>query len=205
MQKKTKTYFKIISLFLSLNMLHGCITAATATAAAIGAGAGVGVYMYQDRRTPGAIVEDQKIEIKATAKLLSDKNIRKYSSIAVNSFNHVVLITGQTSDEELMDDIHQVVTDTKGVNKIYNEVTVEDPLTIQAKAEDAYITAQIKTKFLTHTGVSPLKIKVVTENKTVYLLGLVTKDEAKLAVKLTNEVEGINNVVKIFESYYPPE
>jgi len=46
-------------------------------------------------------------------------------------------------------------------------------------------------------------VKVVTENDTVYLMGMVTEKEAKIASQIASNVSGVKRVVTLFE--YIPE
>ena len=43
------------------------------------------------------------------------------------------------------------------------------------------------------------RIKIVTENGIVYMLGLVTKQEAARATSLVQGVSGVQKIVKLFE------
>ena len=56
-----------------------------------------------------------------------------------------------------------------------------------------------KSSKITLINLDLLKIKVVTENGEVFLMGLVTKEQATIAVEIARNVSGVNRVFKIFE------
>jgi len=43
------------------------------------------------------------------------------------------------------------------------------------------------------------KTKVITENGVVYLMGLLTREQADNAVSVTSKVYGVQKIVKVFE------
>jgi osmotically-inducible protein OsmY len=47
--------------------------------------------------------------------------------------------------------------------------------------------------------VSPFFVKVVTENKNVYLMGILTENEAKEAEAIAKNTSQVNQVIKLFE------
>ena len=85
------------------------------------------------------------------------------------------------------------------VRKVYNEIAVAQPTTMQSRSEDTWITAKVKTKLLQTKEVSAANVKVVTENRTVYLMGLVNRAEGKAAVEAARFVDGVARVVALFE------
>jgi osmotically-inducible protein OsmY len=46
---------------------------------------------------------------------------------------------------------------------------------------------------------SPSHVKVVTESGVVYLMGIVTRDEADAAAEIAHTASGVTRVVKVFE------
>ena len=68
-----------------------------------------------------------------------------------------------------------------------------------ARSNDTWITTKVKTKMLANNSIEAYRIKVVTENGVVYLMGLVTKEEADRAAELARKTAGVQKVVRIFE------
>lgn len=192
--------FRLILTILLVSTLTGC-GELLATTAVVG-GIGTGVYVSQDRRSTGAFIDDKSIQVQALSSILSDSTIRKHSNISVTSYNALVLITGQTVNDEIKDQIQDIVSKIKNVRKVYNEVTIDEPLSLKERAKDALITTKVKSSmFARIKELNPARIKVVTENKIVYLMGIVSAEEARLAAEVARSTDGVTSVVKILEPY----
>ena len=156
-----------------------------------------------DRRTTGVQVEDQTIELKA---LYEFQQIPGDFKASVTSYNQNVLITGESSSQELYDRIQDVVAKIEGVKSIYNEVLVTNPLSFKerakSKAKDYGITTNVLARLIkeeTKSNVSPVHIKVVTEKQIVYLMGLVSQQEAEETQQIAKTSKGVLKVKSFFE------
>jgi osmotically-inducible protein OsmY len=121
------------------------------------------------------------------------------SRIIVTSYNGVILLAGQTPRSELKDAAAQAARRVQGVKKVYNELQVQQPASLLARSNDSLLTTKIKTQMLADATVPSTRIKVVTENGIVYLLGLVTREEANAATRVVQGVAGVQKVVRLFE------
>ena len=74
---------------------------------------------------------------------------------------------------------------------------------ISQYSSDSWITSKVKTALFTQNGLRSGRIKVVTENSDVFLMGVVSEEQAKLAVKRTRKVPGVQRVIKVFEYTKP--
>jgi osmotically-inducible protein OsmY len=68
-----------------------------------------------------------------------------------------------------------------------------------ARSNDGYITAKVKTRFLDDKRFSANHVKVVTEARTVFLMGLVKREEGNAAAEIAARTGGVSKVVKVFE------
>lgn len=193
-----KTYFIILSLSL-VPLLQGC-AAAIATGAV--AGAAVGVSTVYDRRSLSTTVDDQSIQLQASAALRNDKMLHKSAHINVTSYNGIVLLTGETPTRELKARAAGIVKTIPGIGRIYNELALIAPSSLVSRSNDTWIATKIKAKMAAKDGINPARVKIITERGTVYLLGLVTLQEASLATTIARHTEGVQRVVKAFE-YLP--
>lgn len=176
---------------VALSQLHGCAAVAVS-------GAAVGTSMAADRRTAGAYVGDQEIELRALRGLgeaLPQKNV----SIAATSFNRQVLLTGQVPDDAARARAEAVVKAVPEVRTVFNELAVSGVASATSYANDATITSKVKTRLLSDKNVPGTKIKVKTESGVVYLMGLVTKAEASTAAEIARTTSGVTKVVTLFE------
>ena len=103
------------------------------------------------------------------------------SHVVVTSYNGVVLLAGQTPRDELKNLAGNAAKSVIDVKKVYNELTVEQPTSLAVRSNDALLTSAVKARLLAYTDVPSAKIKVVTENGVVYLLGILSKAEADRA------------------------
>ena len=117
----------------------------------------------------------------------------------VTSYNGVILLAGQTPRSELKDRAAQTARGVQGVKKVYNELQVQQPASLLARSNDSLLTTKIKTQMLADSSVPSARVKVVTENGIVYLLGLVTREEANAATRVVQSVSGVQRVVRLFE------
>jgi osmotically-inducible protein OsmY len=177
---------------VALGQLQGCVGGIIAAG---GAGAAVAV----DRRSAGTIVDDEAIELKISAAINEDKDIGEKAHINITSFNYVVLLTGEAPSEAMRDHIVDIARHVEKVRRVYNEIVVAEPTTVKSRSEDAWITGKVKAKLLGMKDVSAANIKVVTENRNVYLMGIVSHAEADAAIEAARFVDGVARVVTLFE------
>lgn len=121
------------------------------------------------------------------------------SHIVVTSYNGVILLAGQTPRAELKTLAEQAARRAQGVKLVHNHLQVLPPSSTLARSSDATMTTQIKAAMLADNTVPSTKIKVVTENGMVYLLGLVTHAEANRATGVVQGVGGVQGIVRLFE------
>ena len=121
------------------------------------------------------------------------------ANISVTSFSGIVLLTGQVSSEDLISIASAEVEPLRNVRKVYNELTVAGKTSLLSRTNDSWLTTKVKSAFSTATFSDATRIKVVTENSVVYLMGLLTRAEADAAAEIAREIQGVQKIVKIFE------
>lgn len=163
----------------------------------VGSAATAGV-VAADRRTTGTFVEDQSIEIKAK-KAIEDNIGAANIDVSVTSFDRNVLLTGQAIDEATKAKAEAVAKTIENVHIVTNEITIGEPNTFTESNNDAYITSKVKARMLKENRFPANYVKVITESGVVYLMGLVTKQEAEDAVDIARTTDGVQRVVKVFE------
>ncbi|MFN7120730.1 MAG: BON domain-containing protein [Hydrogenophaga sp.] len=185
------------------------ITAATLLVAALGAtmsacaplvvgGAAVGALVAVDRRTSGAQLDDQGIELRSNNRLkdeLGDARAR----VAVTSYNRRVLLTGEAASEAVKTQITQIVSGVSNVREVINELGVTNSPTLKERATDTLVTGRLKASLVDAKDLAASAFKVVTERGTVYLMGRVTQREADRATDLARNTPGVSRVVRVFE------
>jgi osmotically-inducible protein OsmY len=167
-------------------------------------GAAVTASVASDRRTTGAIVDDEGIEWKVSDKIARQLGDRVH--ISVTSYNRIVLLTGEAPREEDRALAERLARETENVRDVVNEIQIASPSSLGSRMNDANITAQVKARFVNQSqgAFAPNHVKVVTENGVVYLMGLVTRREADAATQIARTTSGVRKVVRVFE-YIPEE
>ena len=178
----------------SLPILVSC---APLVAVGVGAGAGTGAVVSEDRRTSGMFIEDEAIELKSSGRI--KQQLGKKANINITSFNRIVLLTGEAPDESTKEQAERLVMSVQNVRKIVNEITIAEKSSLSSRSNDTLITSRVKKRFLTKGNFQINHIKVVTENKTVFLLGMVKREEADNATEIASATPGVMKVVKVFE------
>jgi osmotically-inducible protein OsmY len=167
-------------------------------------GAAVGtVLMASDRRTSGAQIDDEAIELRAAARLREAFGDRAH--ISATSYNRQVLLTGEVPTEAGRQQAEQIVGRVDNVLGIVNELAVMSPTTLTQRSADALITGKVRASFVDAQDLQANAFKVVTERGNVYLMGRVTQREADRGTSIARQIGGVQKVVRIFEIVRPED
>ena len=153
----------------------------------------------QGRRTPGVVIDDNVLENIVEREIRASDTSYRGSHLVITAYNGVVLITGQVPSEALRDKATEITNTLRRVKRVHNELTVGGPTSFFARSNDAWLTTKVKSRLVATDKVPGTKIKVQTENGVVYLMGLVSRSDADLAVATATKVYGIQKIVKVFE------
>ena len=190
-----KLFRALLTIVFTATILYGC------AAAAVG-GAATGGAAVHSRRTVGTFVDDEGIELKARLAVLEDKQLNSQIHIKIISYNGVALMVGQAPTESLSQQAQTIVAGIEKVRLVHNEMTIAAPNSYMTRTSDSLITAKVKTSLFgvrDVEGFDPTRVKVVTEDGVVYLMGLLHRREADAAAERTSQVSGVEKVVKLFE------
>ncbi|MEY3182637.1 MAG: hypothetical protein RLZ35_622 [Pseudomonadota bacterium] len=189
-----RTAIFVTGIFTSMALLSSCC------APLFVSGAATGAVMVSDRRTSGTIVDDKGIEIKAFHALSSNSALWKEAHITAVSYNNVLLLVGQAPTEALKLDAEHAVDGIPKVRTVYNEITVEKPISIKQRGQDTWISTQMKARLVSSKNIHPTQVKVITENGTLYLMGLLTPAEEEQVIDIAKSIKGVNSIIKMFET-----
>ena len=190
----TRLSIRLFLALLVMSFLSGC------AAVVVGAGT-TGATVAHDRRTTGTYVEDKAILLKALQMRSQDETLQKNSNISIEVYNLQILLTGQALDADIVARFRDRLTQIERVRHVYNEVTVGAEGTWSEAAADTYLTSRVKVEMfsLGIQGFDPLRVKVTSSLGTVYLMGLVTPEEADAVVEKVRYISGVKRVVRLFE------
>lgn len=181
---------KLFCVSLLLSLLSGCFPV-------VATGVGAGALIAGDRRSAGAYIDDQSIEMKAGD--LVDKTFKSGVHLNITSYNRNVLLTGEAPDAAAREKIEKLVRGVPNVRSITDEVVLDAPASLSARSHDTLVTSRVKGRIIDSNKVPAIAVKVVTERNVVYLLGLVSQKEGNDASEIARTTEGVERVVTVFE------
>jgi len=182
-----------VSLLAAVVALAGCLPVLVAGAA------GGAVMVATDRRSAGAQVDDESIELKLITQVGNDYGERVH--VNVTSYNGVVLLTGEVPDQATWASIGGIAKNTEKVRVVNNELIVAPLADFSSRSNDTYITSMVKSRMIEANRFPPNAVKVVTERGIVYLMGIVSMEEGNAAGETAATTSGVVRVVKFFQ--YP--
>ena len=153
------------------------------------------------KRTLGSRIEDQSIETKTLINIknsVSNSTFNK-SRIVVVSFNGYVLLSGQTQSTELKRKAGDVAKEIRHVERVYNEIEISRPISAFKQLNDSWITSKVKTSLFLNKNFPSSHTKIISENGTVFLMGLLTESESNRAIKIIKKNSGVQKIVRIVE------
>ena len=187
----------IFSLWVASALLSGCGTIMSS------AGAGP-IEEDPGERTFAQQMADESIETKAMVNINAADEAYDQAHLSVVSYNGFLLLVGQVPSEALKALATDVARDLEAVRRIYNELEVAPATSAGTRTNDTWITTQVKSKLLASSDTPGRRVKVVTENSVVYLMGLLTAEEADRSALEAAEVKSVTRVVQLFELISAP-
>ena len=201
-----KTYnWRVINarLAAALAMAAAAISATSCAPIAFVGATTAGGVVAVDNRTVGSFVEDENIEISALLDLRD--SIGDAARYNVVSINRVALVVGQAPDVETRERIERTIAGVENVRSVINQIEIRPSISLAQRARDTVITTRVKAALLAiqEDDFTSLDVKVVTEDAVVYLMGLITVENAAKAIEAARKVEGVKQVVQAFEYLSP--
>ena len=177
---------------LFVSLLSACVGPLLVGGAMVG-----GTLVAVDRRTSGAQLDDEAIEVRAASQIRSNLGTRVRAS--VTSYTRQVLLTGEVPNLQDKQRVEEVVKSVENVASVVNELAVLNSPSLMDRSADALLTGRIKAMLLDARDLQSNAFKVVTERNTVYLMGRVTQPEADRATEVVRGTPGVQKVVRLLE------
>jgi osmotically-inducible protein OsmY len=172
-------------------LLAGCV-------GAVAVGAGAGTLMVADRRISEVYLADEAIEIRTTNAI--GQQVGDKVHVNATSYNRMLLLTGEAPDAATKDMVERTaIANSTELKRVTNEIQIAPLSSYTGRSNDTYLTSKVKARFLDAARFPINHVKVVTENGSVYLLGLVTQTEADAAVEIARTTGGVLRVIRVFE------
>jgi len=181
---------KLLAAMLISAFLSGCGVLAVG-------GVVAGASVLADRRSPAVQAIDKGIELEAGNALA--KRYGDNAHINVTSLNQKVLLTGEVKDADIKDQAGNFVKAMKNARSVFNELVIGPNSTFTARANDSYLESKIKTQMIFTDKLPSNSMAIVAEGSSVYLMGILTQNEAAIAKKVTSNVDGVKDVYVYFD------
>jgi len=187
--RNTLTIKLFVAILIS-SFLSGCGVLAVG-------GVVAGASVMADRRTPAVQAIDKGIELEAGNALA--KRYGDNAHINVTSFNQKVLLTGEAKDADIKGQAGAYVKAMKNVRSVFNELTIGPNSTYTARANDSFLESKIKTQMIFTDKLPSNSMAIVAEGASVYLMGILTQNEAAIAKKVASNADGVKDVYAYFD------
>ena len=184
---KLKPLIILISLLIANYCLQSCTTAVTS-----------GAQVAYDHHNINNTLHDQYITLQTDRAIHWKTDHYNTSHVAVSTLNNIVVLTGQVSSPELRNELTTIAKTVPDIEEVYNLTTIDTPSSSLTRLHDAWLTAKIKAQLIAQNDINPSQIKVITENSTVYLVGIVFPRQANIATEIARSTYGVTNVVRVF-------
>jgi osmotically-inducible protein OsmY len=156
-----------------------------------------GALIATDRRTSGAQLEDEGIELRGGARLREGFGER--ANVTITSYNRQVLLTGEVPTAQDKQSVEQTIARVENVRAIVNEISVSGIASLAQRSSDALVTGKVKARLVDAKDVYATAFKVVTERGTTYLMGRVSQREADRATEIARGTDGVQRLVRVLE------
>ena len=154
--------------------------------------------MSNDRRSAGTILDDKTLYIRLN-NIVAEDVMLDDAHINFMIYDGVVLMTGEAPSATLKAHLEKrIKSRSSQINQLVNEVAVMSTSSFLSRAKDNLITLQVEILFQDQEVFHPTHVKVLTERRTVYLMGTVTKREAESATNQAAKAKNIGKVVRLF-------
>ena len=190
----TSIWTRLALIGLTLVFLSACATVVVGSIAATG-------LAVQDRRSVGTVIDDNVLELRVGDALYGDPAFDTSSRIRIVAYNGWILLAGEALDQRRVELATELVRNVDGVVRLFNELEPQAKATLGQRNSDRWLSTRVNSGL---TGIdlpdfNATRVKVMTTRGVVYLMGLVSRDEAEAAVERTRVVRGVQRVVSIFQ------
>ncbi len=156
-----------------------------------------GTLVATDRRTSGAQLEDEGIELRSVNRIR--EALVERAHVNATSYNRQVLLTGEVPSEQDKALAEQVVGRVENVQKIVNELAVMGNSSLIQRSSDSLVTGRVKAALVDAKDLYANSFKIVTERGVTHMMGRVSQREADRATEIARSTNGVQKVVRIFE------
>lgn len=194
LRAKTRRYNSVLVMVCLCAALGACVPLVPLV---VGGAMVGGTLVATDRRTSGAQLEDEGIELRGSARVRESLGERAH--VNITSYNRQVLLTGEVPAAQDKQLVEQTLARVENVKTVVNELAVLGNSTLGQRSSDSLVTGKVKAGLVDAKDLYANAFKVVTERGTTYLMGRVTQREADRATEVARGVVGVQRLVRVLE------
>ena len=160
----------------------------------------------EERRTPGDLIDDNALEFVIAKEIRAADEGFASAHLVITVYDGLVLLLGEVASPRLKAKATEVTESLYKVDpdKVYNYLTVQGPISMLARTNDRYLSGKVKARLLVAAEVPAGKVKVITENGVVYLMGKISRSDGELVVAEVQKSFGVQKIVKVFDYLSEP-
>lgn len=189
----SKGKFATILIIFVAFMQTGCALMAVGTAGAAATASAT------DRRTVGTQIDDKTTQSRVRSAINDIPLVKDEAAVSVDVYNGQVLLTGQAPLQRMIVDIENSVSAVPNVTKVHNQIRLGNPIPATSTMNDVWLASKIKTIMLADEQIPLFKLDLIVEDSEVFIMGLLTKEEAAAAVEAARNVDGVSKVIRVME------
>lgn len=182
----------LLPFLLSFTLLQGCAGGLILAAATT-------VVVTSDERSMSTQIADDNLALQAIDKITELAFNHREIRINMNVNNGYLLVVGQVTNDQQKNKIEAKLNTLKGVKQVYNQLRINKAVSLAQQSKDIWITTKVKAKLTAHKNINSFKIKVITENGEVFLIGSIDEKTADLATNVARKLAGVKRVNRVFQ------
>lgn len=155
-----------------------------------------------ERRNIEAMTNDRDIQADFYDELHSDPELSNQTHITATAYNGILLLTGEAATEMLSGKVVRIAQLTDNVKRVHNNIVIAYPSGLDTRQRDLRITAKVNDalkQIRTVPNFDASQVQVITENGTVYLMGLLHQNEGAVVINVVRHLPDIKQIVAVFE------
>ncbi len=187
-----KVLLTVTTILFTISLLTGCVTIVDATTDGP-------IQPDPGKRSFGEYWDDKHIRTVVAVNLKKASPALDESHINVHSFRGVVLLTGEIPSQKLRSLATTTSKDVPRVRQVYNELQVRPKSSFFSRTSDNWLSTKLNMKLLAYKDIDSDRVKVIVEDDTVYLMGLLTQVQADKITQVVRRTGGVKKVVRAIE------
>lgn len=154
------------------------------------------------RRTTGTVLNDQALEREVIKRIRNHPSFSEDDHIKVEVHQGVVLLAGETVSEENSVLASQLAGESRLSERVVNDLKIGERTGFGGKLDNSWLTSKVNSILITENplpGNDASRIKVISSQNTVYLMGMVSQKEGEAVAEVVRNIRGVEKVVKVFD------